>query len=710
MSVLLIPIDASQLPEQDRKQQRIKVAIQQGGAVKSVVVSLEGGKAEVKLEADPKQAVSVAVGPESASDEDIFHLQTLTASVSPKQWTAGKPLSLAPIAVTPAWWSRWLLWCREFVVTGRLVCADGTPVPAAEVRAYDVDYFWWWSSVSQVGPAAITDASGHFTIRFRWCCGWWPWWWWLLREWRLEPLLVEKIQPVASLNPALRLPAPHPVPSFDFAVAGAQQPAAPAVRLPASLTAQRRLDPSVLPALRERLTSQLPHVPELERLRIWPWYPWSPWFDCAPDLIFRATQACGGGPAKVVLAETIFQTRFDVPTHLDVTLVANHDACCLPPPQPDPEGDCFVFTGVCGDPGIPVTQIGRTGATAGYADPGGRDRPFAESISLGGQFGTSAQADFYEIEYRPHTSTGTGAWTPVPATALADMTRGYFDATQPPGPGQFVYTPFQVQQAGGKNFYESRHHYEASHPPANWGSALTGRSWFYNVNQAAALETAGTIGDGPYDFRIVGYKALAAGGPDLASRKVMDGCGGSPDNNLLMLFLDNRTPAHPTPVPGTVHVNTTEPDCGFGINAVRLGGAAVPPCGSHQLQPSIPPTPLEVDFFVTDPDGHLDHYELVVLYDLGSIKNLLSTADVGPFTLSALSGGPVGPDYGTAVTPATRPLWSGGTFRLHIADATQVFPKTCCYLLQLTVWKRNIVSCSTPSYYNQMHYSFTVLR
>jgi hypothetical protein len=46
---------------------------------------------------------------------------------------------------------------------------------------------------------------------------------------------------------------------------------------------------------------------------------------------------------------------------------------------------------------------------------------------------------------------------------------------------------------------------------------------------------------------------------------------------------------------------------------------------------------------------------------------------------------------------------------LHIDDASLVFPKTCCYLIQLTVWKRNIVGCDGHlSYYNQIHYSFTV--
>jgi hypothetical protein len=708
MSTLTLPIDASQIPEQDRKQHRVRVAVQQGGKVRSSVVSLEGGKAEVKLDIDPKQPASIAVGPESATDEDIFHFQTLTASVSPNQWAGRDQLSLAPIAVTLPWWTLWRRWCREFVINGTLRCADGSPVPGAEVRAYDVDFFWWWSSVLPVGPAAVTDSSGHFTIKFRWCCGWWPWWWWRLREWRLEPLLVDKIQPVLRLNPDLRFPEPSPVPSLDFSTLMSRQPPMdigrpPLPKLSPALAVGRQIDPSVLPALRDRLTTVLPHVPELERLRIWPWIPWTPWLDCTPDIIFRATQSCGGAQPKVILSETIFQTRWDIPTSLNVNLVANQDACCLPSNPSDPPGDCFVFTGVCGDPGIPVTSIGRTGATAGYADPGGRDRPFAETVYLSGQFGSSAQADYYEIEYTPH---GVNAWAPLPAAALLGMTRGYFDSTQP-WPNQWFYPGFPVKSFGTKNVYESRHFYEATHPPANWGSALTGRSWFYNVNQVASIQTAGILPDGAYDFRVIGYKALPNGDLDPATRKVMDGCGGHQDNNLLVLRFDNRLVGPATP--GTVHVNTTEPDCG--INAVRLGpvpgGVLVAPCGSQQLKPG---TPLEIDFFVTDPDGHLDHYELVVKYDLGSIKNLLSAAEVGSFTLVPPPGGSAGPDYSNAVPPLPRPIWTGGSMKLVIDDASKVFPKTCCYLIELTVWKRNIANCDGHlAYYNQMHYSFTIL-
>jgi hypothetical protein len=204
MSVLIVPVDASKIADSNRKQQRVKVAVQQRDTIKSQIVSVESGKVELKFDVDPKQPISIAVGPETASDQDLFHLQTLTAVVSPRQWQNAQSLTIPALVITPTWWSGWLIWCRDFVITGRVVCADGSAVPGAEVTAYDVDFFWWWSSIVQVDGTAVTDASGHFTISFRWCCGWWPWWWWLLRQWRLEYDLANRILPVLKLNPQLK--------------------------------------------------------------------------------------------------------------------------------------------------------------------------------------------------------------------------------------------------------------------------------------------------------------------------------------------------------------------------------------------------------------------------------------------------------------------------------------------------------------------------
>jgi hypothetical protein len=706
MSKLVIPLDVSQVPEADRGQQQVKVAAQVGDKVISQVVSVKDGKAEITLDVDPKQAVAIAIGPDTAADDEIFNFQTLTSRVTPAQWEGKASLTLSPIIVTAPWWILWRSWCRTFVIQGRVICPDGSPVPGAEVRAYDVDFFWWWSSVAQVGSPVITDASGHFAMKFRWCCGWWPWWWWRLRTWSLNSQLIEKIYPILKLRPDIKFREPSPVPTVDMVNLTANVGGRP---LPAVLgTGGAITDPSVLPGLRDRLVSVLPRVPELERLRIWPWFPWTPWLDCTPDIIFKVTQNCGGQQTKVIVSENVFQTRWDIPTTLNVKLIANQDACCLPNNPPPPPGDCVVFTDVCG---IPIPQIGgNAGAPApvGYVNPGGRDRPFSEVINFTGQFGSSAQADYYEIEYTPH---GVNFWNPVPSSALQGFGRGYFDATQP-WPNQWFGAGFPLIPLGTHNVYESRHHYEVTHPPANWDSAF-GRIWTSNRDLIASIQTANNFPDGTYDFRIIGYRANAAGDADPATRKVMDGCGGN-QNNLVAIRIDNRIAS---PTPGSVHINTTEPDCG--IETVRLGGVVVAACGAHKLQPN---TPLEIDFFASDkpiagsppgPDtnGHLDHYELWVKWDLGSVKYLLDSTQVGAFSLTPLDPGvQVGPDYSnTTAQGGVHPTWVGGRMRLHISDASRVFPKTCCYLIELTVRKRNIVNCDgNLVYYNQMHYTFTV--
>jgi len=697
MSRLIVPLDASQISDSDRGKQKVKVAVRAGGQTQSQVISVESGKTQVQLDVDPKQHLDIAVGPATASDEDIFRLRTLTASVSPRQWEKDS-LTLSPIAISAIYWRWWWFWCRDFTITGQVVCADGSPVPGAEVSAFDVDFWWWWSSVNQVGSTAITDASGNFTISFRWCCGWWPWWWWELRYWRLDPILVERLYPVLKLHPELELREPSPTPTLDL-VSLKPQASASGALTKASLSSSSAVTPELISASREKLRAALPYIEEFERLRIWPWFCWYPWFDCAPDIIFKVTQNCGA-VQNVIVDENIFQTRWDIPTNLNVTLTANSLACCIQTPPPPPEGNCVLMTEVCG---IPVIDIGGNAGTpgpVGFAYPNNRDRPFSESIALYGQFGSSAQADYYSIQFKPNSGS---TWNDVPVAAVSGFNRLYFDATLP-WPTNWIYVFFNPT-AG---VYESREHYESTTNPGPWGSP-SGRSWIGDRDELAVIQTSGFFADGPYDFRVIGYKALAGGGADLATAFVLPGCGVEPNaNNQVTLFLDNRVASATT---GSVHINTTEPDCG--ITAVRLGASTVAPCGAERLKPG---TPLEIDFFISDPDGHLDSYSLVVKYGLSSEKNLLSTADVGTFSYIAGAGVSVGPDYSNAVTPslnppesAARPIWNGGNITLHIDNAANVFPITCCYLIELTVWKRNIVSCSgNLSYYNQSHYSFTV--
>jgi hypothetical protein len=714
MSTIVIPIDASQVPEKDRGQQKVKVAVREGGKTQSTLVSVAAGKTEARLDVSAKQGLEIAVGPATASDEDIFRLRTLTASVSPAQFGKEGSLTISPIVVTPIYWQWWWIWCREFTITGQVVCADGSPVPGAQVSALNVDFWWWWSSIFQVGSTAVTDSNGNFTITFRWCCGWWPWWWWDLRCWRLDPLLVDKLYPVLQLHPELSVRPPSVKPTLDLVALKAKASRGGALVAP-SIAGSQPVTPELISSSRAKLIGALPNVPEFANLNIWPWVEWFPWFDCSPNIIFQVTQNCNGAQNNVIVGENIFQARWDIPTNLNVTLTANQNACCISQGNPPPEGNCFLMTEVCN---ILVTQIGgNAGAVGpvGFAYPNDRDRPFAESISLWGQFGTGAVADYYSIQYRPH---GTVPWSPVPVAALQSFTRSYFDASLP-CPACFAPPVTFAPTAG---VYESRDYYQTTNPGPGWGSP-SGRSWMGDPDELAVISTDGFFTDGAYDFSVIAYPALGSGGPDLTKGVMLNGCGVEPDNdNIVVVQLNNRVASA---IPESVHINTTQPNCG--ITAVRLGGTPVLPCGA---QPLTPGTSLEIDFFVTDSAAFLDDYSLVVLYGSSSEINLLDPCEVGTFSFINLGPGvSVGPDYSNAVgvplaaapitcippaspycpESAVRPIWGGGSMTLHIDNAANVFPQTCCYLIQLVVWKRNIVNCSTDlTYYNQSDYSFTV--
>src|SRR5258708_17278445 len=132
----------------------------------------------------------------------------------------------------------------------------------------------------------------------------------------------------------------------------------------------KTVEPTALSGLRTKLASVLPPATaEIERLRIWPWFEWEPWWDCAPDIVFKVTQNCAG-VESVIVAESIFDAREDIPTTLDVTLSANDKACCvrIPPPH---EGVCALLSGVCSEtnPADLITNIG--GNYGAPANPAG---------------------------------------------------------------------------------------------------------------------------------------------------------------------------------------------------------------------------------------------------------------------------------------------------------------------------------------------------
>ena len=283
---------------------------------------MEGGKAAIKFEVDPKQSPPSRWARRTPTDEDMFHLQTLTAERLAEPVGQQDHARAAGLALTPKWWSLWLTWCRKFIISGRVLCADGSPVPGAEVHAYDVDYFWWWSSVVQVGPTADHRRLRPFYDQVPL----------VLRlvalvvvataAVALEPLLVDRIHPVLKLNPAIKLPGAR---SGAFARLGRPNPQ-PLPSACAPLSARPCRDAQDRSYRDSRICATSCSAccrtsPNSSGCASGRGIPWTPWFDCTPDIIFRVTQSCGGGPAKFIVNESIFQTRWDIPTNLNVTLV-----------------------------------------------------------------------------------------------------------------------------------------------------------------------------------------------------------------------------------------------------------------------------------------------------------------------------------------------------------------------------------------------------
>lgn len=769
---LRIPLDASEVPD-FKPDQAVKVVVQdQTGTLRSRTVQLDDrgrGVAEFELDPPPK-SLRVALGPENAPDEDVPGLQTLAFDVPARELAAGRDLKLQPVKITPFYWLWWRRWCRTFVINGRVLCPDGQPAPGAQVCAYDIDFFWWWSSYQKVG-CATTGADGTFSIRFTWCCGFLPWWWWRQRYWRLEPDLAHHILPALRQGPGGLRGLPVPGPRPDLAIFerllgdeggrpfGPLQPGNqpvlqpgggrfpgldPGLRPPRILQPVRppkgRFDPAVLGDLRERLVRRLPSVPALERLRLWPWFPWQPWFDCSPDIVFRVTQDCPE-PGTVIIDEGPWQARWDLPNQSDVTLVADR-ACCLGDPVV-PAGSCIVLSSVCG---VPIEDIGgnygnagSSPAQLGYADPGGpgayADRPFAETVSLAGQLGDAA-ADYYEIEFFDESIAD---WRPLPEGTVAGFSRRFHgpwvaDASDPLSP--FHWVAFPVREIDGHRVIESRLHFEQTHGPGTWGSTQDRRWTEINLDLLAYWITAGRFADDTYRLRVVGWD-LNAAGDQLENRRVLPVCEEEPPiDNEVVVTLDNRfldDPAHPASTldhpcgTGTVHACTTEPDTDFlAVRILHADGTSTPvgACGNVPINDT---DRLQIDFLVSDPEGHLATYTLGATYAENLVQWLVNTdcpgcptgsdllGSVPGATLVALTpGAQVGPEYGHAIASrsarsqgATSPLWHGGSYRLTLR-ARDVFPQTCCYQLELWASKRTIVSCS-DRHTNQSHYTFMVV-
>ncbi|MCC6930480.1 MAG: carboxypeptidase regulatory-like domain-containing protein [Gemmatimonadaceae bacterium] len=707
MARLTIPLDASGIEGLDPKQP-VKVLLASGDrpVAAQAVTFDKKGQAQAAFDLDNTPGgLRVVVGPPDASDDELLGLQTIGIDVPRRRFRDRDDLVLPAIRITPFYWFWWLRWCRTFTIRGRVLCADGSPVPGAVVCAYDVDAWWWWWSRQQVG-CATTDANGAFTLTFRWCCGWWPWWWWRLRRWYVEPKLADLIVGALQREPRLpRIPLPDPAPDLSvFQPLLGNAAAAPVLRTSRSARTARTavLDPTALDSLRSHLVTQLPAIPALDALRLWPWHPWQPWWDCTPDIVFRATQNCGG-VEQVIVNEGWFDARWNIDQVSDVTLTASDNACCIPL-NGCLEGECLAISHACtvdlddigGNPGAVLTPVGY--AHPNLVDNRG-DAPFAERVDIRGTAQCLTDVDYYEIEY----STDGVNWLLVPAPALGSFSRQYWDFVA----NSSTYAGFSAQvPIDGHHVYETVEHYEATHTPADWGAT---KVWLgTNIDLIVPWLTAPTFSDGTYSLRVVGYDEAAG---VLSNRRVINVCDSATEAHITIRTDNQSTFPAPGPVDnpcgsGTTHNCTNEPNTDIlDARIVHSGGGhtTIGPCGDVRLAAG---DVLEVDFVAHDAQGHLAFYSLIATYGENLARDLIALGG----TLTPLPGGAppvpaaaqVGPDYVAARSfpqNAAAPTWTGGAIRLSIAAAT-AFPESCCYQLELRAYKRTIVSCD-PNFFHR---------
>ena len=728
-------------------------AVRDGTVLGSSVLKVEGAKQrrlpfEVDFEpvvlpgARGPCPVVLVVGP-NVADRELLGLDTVRhevdlAAAAPKrsaeaQATKSAELKLGRIAVDASLFERWLISCHTYTIHGRMVCRHwhydpqkrrwwfcDEPVPGAVVEAFDVDRFWWWYWRDLIG-SAVTDIHGNFQLKFRWCClRWRPW---PRPNPAIDPDILARIQQLlASAQPPLPPipPGPDPDPMlFQQLLGGAASLSGPVLAAATQgALSLASVQPSVGALSAEALRAALPASPELAALRVWPWWNWG---DCAPDVVFRATQRCGDR-VNVIYAETNAQTRWDIPTTLNVTLVANDLACCIPSCR-DPEcPECLKLTWVgctpvdliSADAGPPdLRGFARTAAPD--ADPW-KDNPFWGSLQVQG--GVGWDVDYFKVQ----VSRDGGAWADLPSPAFAGYTRSYWDGSA------FVPVAFTPTLKNGQMVIMTRHHYEVLNPAIpRFGGAVIWNDYatlFYFDSTQPGLTP-----DALYQLRFDGFAADAADKLIASSERILPTCGRETAEQLY-LRIDNQALVHPAPslpapckIPhacgGIIHACTVEPDCyirEIWKNEGQSGQECVSACDIARLEPT---DTLTLHFSVTCPptvqDGHLGGYWLRAEYGANQAfyiaAPLFVDATGGVGTLAADPTAEFGPSYSQALAQgAARPLWSGGDFKVTLRGTD--FPECCAYLLRLWAWKRTTNGCSDPSvtHDNQFELSFTVLR
>ena len=645
-------------------------------------------------------------------------------------------IDVGAIEVYPHIYRYWLWCCRVYHIRGKVVCRNWNydpatgrwswcddPVPGADVDIYDVDRFlWWWRE--DLITTVTTQFDGSFDATFVWCCPRYPWW---DLVWQIDEDILEHIRELlAERQIILPPPLPDPDPSaiqrlvallMSRSITGG---GASVTSQSAALIGEHPVSTSAA-----TLRSLLPESARLSALRVWPW---SDWEDCDPDVIFRVRQRCQDRE-EVIHDEGPAQTRWDIPTDLTVTLLANDKACCLPRCRNPECPDCLKLTWVgCS---IPIDHVA-DGSAAGPPDLRGyvdistmADEPLYGDLQIRGDIGSDI--DYFKVQY----SKDGGPWTDLPTTQFNGYSRRYWQG----GPGFSPYIPFvpltKPYGMGTTIVIMTRHHYEELNPGLpRFGGDVLWDDWdtlFYFNSDAAP-----SLGDGLFQLRFLGYQADNADNLVAGSENVVRTCGRlSPET--VYLRIDNQlNPHHPaidhTCAGITSHLCVDEPEAyirSLVKNEGLQGEQPISVCDIVDLQPT---DTLTIHFTVTVPansrDGHLGGYEMWADYGQSDRFYIGLAAQGAPcpdpnsgayrgiFEADPPMGGvQVGPTYADALAQgAPRPFWYGGLYKVTLRGCD--FPVCCAYDIYLHAWKRTYNGCNSPewTHWNQYHNTFTVLR
>lgn len=733
--------------------QNFRVAIKRNcHIIQSVIVepSEKQSMVEWSMKFDPgvdkPVGVTVVVGPDVPDERlratDHYSVRVPANAFDDKQ-------ARVELAVPDHLYQRWLGFCKTYTIRGRVVCRKlrwdsieqqlvpcESPVRGALVTAYDVDRLWWWCRSDSVG-SDFTDLNGNFEITFKWCCWWWgPWY---SRGWRLDPAIVRRIEEVFKVASPV-IPLPPPTPELDLGIfetiaseMDAAQIVSPMAEAPFS-SSRRFTD------VGRQIAARLPAAPDLRELRIWPWWPH---FDCKPDINFKVTQDCGEGTVTIY-EDDCSDVRWNIPTEFSgVTLVANENACCAPCCTQQPDDDCLEFQGV-GCDSYPITQIEQDMASnlVGYGLPGTQDRPFGRTMRILGVFGNDSTADFYKLQsrrYQPATDTWT-TWLDIPPDQLVKFNRLHWRETPPPLTLTQAVEPDIVD---GEWVLKTTRRFREEHVDIDVDVDPFRDDWLAQWATARIVTVAGDtietplISDGLYELRVIGYDYNAAT-DTLFNDRVMPVCSSSGDpldpaaHAMMRLRLDNRSAIS---TPGTVHVNTLEPEsdypniCAVVKNEGMPDEECVSACG---LLSVVSGDTITVHFQASDQDGHLERYTLNAHWAESDMFSLLSVSY--PEAETVPNDNLVGPTYATtflsgqglhrSLLPLSnpehdRPFWNGGHFKITVvvgdpvpSTSHHVFETCCAFLLRLRVWKRTTNGCTSSMYFhsNWSEFSFTIIR